>query len=46
LMRANPMLCQAIKLQDADAVLAHVLQFFSAALHPNPARRENETNNV
>ena len=35
LMRANPTLCNAIGLQDADAVLDRVLRFFMAALHPH-----------
>jgi AcrR family transcriptional regulator len=36
LMRANPTLCQAIHLEDADAVLEHVLAFYRAALQPAP----------
>ena len=35
LMRANPTLCNAIGLQDADAVIERVLDFFMAALHPH-----------
>ncbi|MES3034280.1 MAG: TetR/AcrR family transcriptional regulator [Gemmatimonadota bacterium] len=34
LMRANPTLCSAIHLDDADAVLDRVLGFFRAALRP------------
>lgn len=34
LMRANPTICNAIRLQDADAVLVRVLNFFHAALRP------------
>lgn len=37
LMRANPTMCNAAQLQDADAVFARVLSFFHAALQPAPA---------
>ena len=36
LMRANPTVCLAIGLDDADAVLEQVLRFFHAALQPVP----------
>lgn len=35
LMRANPTLCNAIQLQNADVVLERVLSFFRAALRPS-----------
>ncbi len=34
LMRANPTICNAIRLQDSPAVLARVLAFFHAAMRP------------
>jgi AcrR family transcriptional regulator len=34
LMRANPTICNAIRLQDADDVLDRVLSFFHAAMRP------------
>jgi len=40
LMRANPTICSAAQLQDADAVFARVLSFFHAAMRstvPHPA---------
>ena len=36
LMRANPTMCSAIRLQDADAVLDRVLDFFHAAMRTAP----------
>lgn len=36
LMRANPVLCSAIGLDDADAVLERVLGFFGAAMRAEP----------
>jgi AcrR family transcriptional regulator len=35
LMRANPTICAAIRLEDADAVMDRVLSFFHAALRPS-----------
>jgi len=34
LMRANPTICNAAQLQDADAVFARVISFFHAAMRP------------
>ncbi len=34
LMRANPTICNAIRLQDSDAVMNRVLDFFHAAMRP------------
>lgn len=34
LMRANPTICNAIHLQDADAVMDRVISFFHAAMRP------------
>ncbi len=36
LMRANPTICDAIGLHDADAVMDRVLSFFRAAMRPSP----------
>jgi AcrR family transcriptional regulator len=40
LMRANPTLCSAMHLEDADALLDRVLSFFRAALEPVPSLRD------
>ena len=43
LMRANPIICNAIRLQDSHAVLARVLAFFHAAMRP-AAHSPEDTN--
>ncbi|HYW49543.1 MAG TPA: TetR/AcrR family transcriptional regulator [Gemmatimonadaceae bacterium] len=39
LMRANPTICNAVSLQDPDAVLERVLSFFRAAVRPHEHTR-------
>jgi AcrR family transcriptional regulator len=41
LMRANPVMCAALGLTDADAVLERVLSFFRAALRPHSASADD-----
>jgi AcrR family transcriptional regulator len=47
LMRANPTICNAIRLQDADAIIDRVLDFFFAAMRPvqpSPATPHDSVN--